>query len=61
MRATKKLFPIIVKPIHTETLTVLSRESGLSRGEVIRQLILREYASRQLAHQATRALAGGER
>lgn len=53
MSATRKpkLFPIIMNPFQREMLSYLALTSGLSRGEVIRRLIIRETATHQLAHQ----------
>jgi hypothetical protein len=60
MRTTdrkRKLFPIILTPIQKEMLSHLAVASGLSRGEVIRRLILRETATHQLAHHEATPLA----
>lgn len=47
-----KLFPVIMNPSQREMLSLLALTSGLSRGEVIRRLIIRETATHQLAHYA---------
>lgn len=48
-RVPTSIFPVLVTPIEREMLSSLSRLSGLSRGEVLRRLLLRETAQRQLA------------
>jgi hypothetical protein len=52
---TRKLFPVILKPIQKEMLSCLAAATGCSRGEVIRRLILRECATSQLAHHDPKA------
>jgi hypothetical protein len=45
---SRKIFPVLVSRIEKEMLTRLSTASGLSRCAVVRQLILKETATRQL-------------
>jgi hypothetical protein len=52
-RLRRRIFPVLVFPIEKEMLSQLSRASGLSRGAVVRALILRETASRELVRQTS--------
>ena len=56
-RLRRRIFPVLVFPIEKEMLSLLATALGLSRGAVVRALILRETASRSLVHQAPREKA----
>ena len=47
----RRIFPALLNPFERELLNRLSTESGLSRSGVIRNLILKEMAQRQLSHE----------
>jgi hypothetical protein len=44
----RSIFPALLSPVEKEMLTYLSGASGLSMSGVVRQLILKETAHRQL-------------
>lgn len=44
----RRIFPALLNQTEKQMLTYLSTESGLSMSGVVRQLILRETATRQL-------------
>ena len=51
-RLRRRIFPALLSPIEKAMLSELSRASGLSRCGVVRELILRETANRELVRQA---------
>jgi len=48
LERSRSIFPALLSPVEKDMLTYLSTASGLSMSGVVRQLILKETAYRQL-------------